>query len=218
MSNKYQSGKIYKIVDVGYTKCYIGSTCEGLSQRMARHRSNYKLYQCGNQRQSSAYMLFEEFGFENCKIELLECFSCSSKEELEQREGHYIKNNVCVNKVVPCRTAKELYEDTHERQLERFKTYYANKKSEIQQRKSEPVSCECGSVITRGQMSKHIKTKKHCQILQQPVIQQELYDCPCGSSIRKPDKKRHEKSQKHLDWLKQQQQQEEAEQEVEQID
>ena len=40
--NKYQNGKIYKIVDVGYNKCYIGSTCEALSQRMARHRSNYK--------------------------------------------------------------------------------------------------------------------------------------------------------------------------------
>ena len=42
--NKYQNGKIYKIVDVGYNKCYIGSTCEALSQRMARHRSNYKRY------------------------------------------------------------------------------------------------------------------------------------------------------------------------------
>ena len=35
--SKYQNGKIFKIVDVGYSRCYIGSPCEELSQRMARH-------------------------------------------------------------------------------------------------------------------------------------------------------------------------------------
>ena len=30
-SSKYQNGKIYKITDIGYSKCYIGSTCESLS-------------------------------------------------------------------------------------------------------------------------------------------------------------------------------------------
>ena len=45
--NKYQNGKIYKIVDVGYSKCYIGSTCEELSQRMARHRAIYKQFAKG---------------------------------------------------------------------------------------------------------------------------------------------------------------------------
>ena len=40
--NRYENRKIYKIVDVGYTKCYFGSTCEELSQRMARHRGAYK--------------------------------------------------------------------------------------------------------------------------------------------------------------------------------
>ena len=32
MENKYQNSKIYKIVDVGYNKCYIGSTVEELSK------------------------------------------------------------------------------------------------------------------------------------------------------------------------------------------
>ena len=44
-TNRYKHGKIYKITDVGYNKCYIGSTCESLSQRMTRHRSNYKIHQ-----------------------------------------------------------------------------------------------------------------------------------------------------------------------------
>ena len=45
MENKYKRGKIYKIVDVGYNKCYIGSTAEKtLSNRMSRHRYDYKIY------------------------------------------------------------------------------------------------------------------------------------------------------------------------------
>jgi hypothetical protein len=44
MDNKYQRGQIYKIVDVGFNKCFIGSTIEPLSKRMSKHRSQYKDY------------------------------------------------------------------------------------------------------------------------------------------------------------------------------
>ena len=48
ITNKYQNAKIYKIVDIGYNKCYIGSTCEELSQRMARHRIRSKRFLNGS--------------------------------------------------------------------------------------------------------------------------------------------------------------------------
>ena len=68
--NKYQNGKIYKIVDVGYNKCYIGSTCESLSQRMARYRVCYKSFMKGVSGRTRSFDLFQEFGIDNCKIEL----------------------------------------------------------------------------------------------------------------------------------------------------
>ena len=34
--DKYQNGQIYTIVDVGFNKCYIGSTCEGISKRFSK--------------------------------------------------------------------------------------------------------------------------------------------------------------------------------------
>ena len=40
--NKYHNGKIYEIVDVGYNKCYIGSTTESLSRRFSKHKHPYK--------------------------------------------------------------------------------------------------------------------------------------------------------------------------------
>ena len=38
----YSKGKIYKILNTIDDEIYVGSTCETLSQRMARHRSDMK--------------------------------------------------------------------------------------------------------------------------------------------------------------------------------
>ena len=90
--NKYQKAKIYKITDVAYNDCYYGSTIEPLTKRMIHHRHKYF-----NQHTSqetcvrSVNSIFNKYGFENCKIELVENFPCTSKEELVKREGHYIK-------------------------------------------------------------------------------------------------------------------------------
>ena len=48
--NKYQKSKIYQITDIGYNKCYIGSTTEGLSLQMTRHRANYKSFLNGSKK------------------------------------------------------------------------------------------------------------------------------------------------------------------------
>ena len=41
----------------------------------------------------------EEYGLDNCKIELIEKFPCSNIEELRRREGYYIKEFDCVKRV-----------------------------------------------------------------------------------------------------------------------
>jgi hypothetical protein len=40
----YGKGQIYEITDIGMNKCYIGSTTQPLSVRMAAHRKYYKHY------------------------------------------------------------------------------------------------------------------------------------------------------------------------------
>ena len=47
--NKYHNGKNYKITDVAYTVCYIGSTVQPLCNRMAEHRKDYKRFKTGQQ-------------------------------------------------------------------------------------------------------------------------------------------------------------------------
>ena len=126
VSNKYVNGKIYKVVDNNYTKMYIGSTIEALSTRMAKHRYDYR-----TSRGCYSKLIFEEFGIENCKIELIEVFPCNTKEELNSKEGEYIRNNICVNKCIPNRTIKELYILNREHRLVYQKQYRILNKQHI---------------------------------------------------------------------------------------
>ena len=172
--NKYQNGKIYKIVDVGYNKCYIGSTCEALSQRMARHRSNYKRYLQGKHlAHTSSFFGFDEFGIQNCKIEWIEDYPCDNKNELARREGYYIKKSNCVNKIVAGRTSEELYQDTHEYQLQRFKDYYSNNRDKGLDRKAQKIKCECGVTHAVSNISRHIKRKHHQEWMKQQEREEE---------------------------------------------
>lgn len=63
--NKYVNGKIFKIVDVGYNKCYIRSTCESLSQRV---RDMERVITYTQTTSNEVVFLFDEYGPENCEI------------------------------------------------------------------------------------------------------------------------------------------------------
>ena len=86
--NRYENGKIYKITDNAYTKCYIGSTCESLSQRMARHRKEYRNYLKGGKYFFTSFNIFNEFGIDNCFIELLENCPCDTEKVITN--NHWI--------------------------------------------------------------------------------------------------------------------------------
>ena len=91
----YTKSKIYKIV--GGAECYIGATVKSLTERMHGHRSDYKQ----KSRSTSATVLFDKYGVENCNIELIETFPCKSKKELDNKEGEWIRKLTCVNQVIP---------------------------------------------------------------------------------------------------------------------
>ena len=156
--NKYHNGEIYKIVDVGYNKCYIGSTTEKLSQRMTRHRSDYNRHNDGRRlNKISVFELFDEFGLDNCKIELVEYCKCETKDELVRREGELIKNSDCVNKQIAGRTKKEYAEENREALLKQKHEYG----------KREYTCDICNSTMRLDDKSKHLKTEKHKRNIKQ---------------------------------------------------
>jgi hypothetical protein len=194
----YQDSKIYKIFsNMDSSICYVGSTTNiNLSRRMAKHRDHYKQWKEGKITKTTSFDLFEQFGVENCIIELIELFPCNSKDELSKKEGEYIRLLNCVNRKIQGRTKKEYYEDNKERRhnnyinnMEKIKEYrFINKDrrseynkqyrqdnlkqiSERQQKQRQEknkikVTCGCGSIITIDAKTRHEKTMKHKQYLE----------------------------------------------------
>jgi hypothetical protein len=124
--NKYENGKIYRLVCNNTGLNYYGSTVQALYQRKSGHKVDYKK---GSGISSSKII---EGG--NFDIILVEEFKCENKQQLEARERYYIENNECVNKNIPNRTKKEYNEANKEATVKNKKEYYeANKEVILKQ-------------------------------------------------------------------------------------
>lgn len=128
--NKYECGKIYKLVDQFNNTVYIGSTTLTLNLRMNAHRCDMK-----NEISSTCKELKEKIGIENITIELIEEYPCETKLELEQRENFYIKNNEGIfNKVESGRVGLH-YKEYYQQNKERIKEYYKKPEQKEKQKK-----------------------------------------------------------------------------------
>ena len=112
----YSLGKIYKIEPItGGDEVYIGSTSLPLlSTRMAQHRSDYKRWKDNKRSAATSFSLFDKYGLNNCQIILIENVNATNKDELAAREGHWIRNTACVNKIIVGRTQREWVDDNKE--------------------------------------------------------------------------------------------------------
>jgi hypothetical protein len=101
MPLNYDKSKVYKIWSTQGDKIYIGSTTKQyLSQRMTAHRKNYNQWKNHKRDLTTSFLMFDDYGVENCNIVLLESYPCNSKDELTSREAHYIRTLQCIKKSV----------------------------------------------------------------------------------------------------------------------
>ena len=130
----YSKTKIYKIESHIGDKVYVGSTCKQyLSQRFQQHKNDYKHWKETKHKKITSFDLFDEYGPENCRIILIEEYPCISKDAKNAREGHFIRELNCVNKVIIGRTKKEYYEDNKDKS----KKYYEDNKDKIKEYNQE---------------------------------------------------------------------------------
>jgi hypothetical protein len=141
----YKNGRIYQILNKVNKDVYVGSTCQPLSKRMAKHRmdmlSKTKLHR-------PLYTKMNQLGSDCFYIELLEEYPCESKEQLRKREGHYIRELGTLNTLQAGRTQKEwtvenkehvkehaheYYLETKDKHAEKCKAYYEGHKPQIQE-------------------------------------------------------------------------------------
>jgi len=166
--NRYNSSKIYKIVDNTNGNIYIGSTTEPtLARRLAKHKSNYKLYLDSKYSYTSSFEIIKNNDYE---IVLLENVNCNNRDELHAKERENIERYDCVNKMKrPYATEdeqnqrkleymKEYYEINKAKVLEYGKAYRETNKNVINQK----CICDiCGGKYTTKHKSEHFKSKKH---------------------------------------------------------
>ena len=160
MNSKYKNGKIYKIVsDDLIGVCYIGSTVQSLSNRMAGHRSTYKCYLKGMGNNMSSYELLKTG---NAIIYLIEDYPCASKNELLRREGELIRQyrfdptcDMVCNRAIAGRTRKEYRQDNKVKLNLQKKQYHQDNK----ERECKPITCpHCSRTIQHRELARHQKT------------------------------------------------------------
>jgi hypothetical protein len=202
----YANGKIYKLASFETDKVYIGSTCEKLSVRKAKHKRNYKMFLNGKYHNVSSFELIK---LGDVDIILLEECPCENKEQLHKRERYHIENTPnCVNRHLPTRTKKEYREENQIKLKQYFKDYNEQNRELVKHNKNQVVKCCCGISIRKGAKSRHEKTLKHLKYAQiqdeTQLAESNSLKCSCGHyvSADKKNKKRHEKTQKHLNSLK----------------
>jgi hypothetical protein len=100
---------------------------------MVKHRDSYKQWKKNNEKYMRSFVLFEEYGIENCYIELIEAKPCLDINEQAKLEGSYIRTLECVNKNIPGRTNKEWREDNKEKIKAKNKHFYEKNKDNIKQ-------------------------------------------------------------------------------------
>ena len=207
-NNKYANGKIYQIIDNAYTKCYIGSTCQHLSSRMGAHRRDYKRYLLGNFNLTTSFLLFQEFGLENCKIELIEEYPCKNKEELLKKEGFYIKLTNCVNKAIAGRTKKEWTDNNKDKIKEWMKEYAEQNKEKILERSRQWKQIHKDEIREHykqnkekyNQQSKDYRAKNQDKIKE---YKHQVIVCDlCGSQTTRHSKHAHQKTKKCIKLYK----------------
>lgn len=82
-------------------------------------------------------------------------------ENIKEKKKEYYENN----KETKNKYQKEYNKEYCENNKEKIKEYYQNNKEKIKENNKEKITCECGSIICKGVLSKHKKSKKHFNLM-----------------------------------------------------
>ena len=116
--------KIYILRSKQTDDVYYGCTTRKLNDRLTNHKYVFK-------KQSHYITSFEIVKYDDAYIELVEEFEYKTRKDCDDKEAFYIRNNLCVNKIIPGRTDKEYRPEQKEEIKEIRKKYRDEHKEEI---------------------------------------------------------------------------------------
>ena len=125
-NNRYNNGKIYKLVDQVNGYFYIGSTCNPLSKRLSWHKTKAR-----NDTERKVYKYFNSISWDNVKIILIEEHYLENREQLIREEDKviqmYLHDEKCLNSIRAFVAPEEAREN--------HKLYREHNKDVIQERR-----------------------------------------------------------------------------------
>jgi hypothetical protein len=180
----YQNAKIYKIWSPMGNEIYIGSTIQKLYARLSAHKTKGGC---------SSKILFEKY--DDVRIELIEYFPCDNKEQLNKKEGEYIRKLDCVNRCIAGRTFKEWREDNKEHVKEYYKEWHEDNKEHVKE-------CRENNKEYKKEYDKEYKKNNKEKI---KGYRKEYYKkkitCECGKTFRIDSKAKHDRSKVHQAFI-----------------
>ena len=190
-----EHAKVYKIINDVSDKIYVGSsTYYRLCERMNIHRQQSK--DTTGRRNSKLYLYMREIGVEHFKIELIEKCDCKTKEELKPELNMFRANsdpdptnyfkkyhethreernkksneNYHANKEYYLEKQKEYREENKEEISKRRKEYREENKDKISEQRKKTITCECGAILTKCHLLRHLKTKSHLSLVEDKSV------------------------------------------------
>ena len=154
----YKTGIIYEIYCIlDNSFCYIGSTISSLSMRFIKHKNDYK----AKRDNFSIHKYFDKYGFENFRIiEIKKYLVCDEKHLKAYELLHITNNKKCINSMKPFNPLKKVDQKIS------VINYHKKNKILINEKRSQKITCECGSIVVKNQIARHKKTKKHIKFME----------------------------------------------------
>ena len=189
MTTRYSRGKIYKLVNSVDDKIYVGSTCLSLSKRFYEHKKQAR------HKPLPAHIHLNTIGWDNVRIILIENVIAETKDQLLQREQHYIDLlNPSLNKLsayVHCPHGRRHYQCKecggasiceHNREKSQCKECGGSQICEHNKRKSSCKECGGASICEHNREKSKCKECGGSQICEHNKRKSQCKECS-GASI-----------------------------------
>lgn len=178
----YSNTIIYKLCckDISIIEIYIGHTTD-MRKRKNKHKSN-----CNNEKNDKYNYYVYQFirdngGWDNWDMIEVERFEAIDGYDAKKKERYYIEElKATLNNKLPTQTQKEYREKNKEYKkeyrennrnilLQKHRQWWHNNKDKLNEKAKEKIECECGCKIRKGDIARHKQTKKHINLMLQPM-------------------------------------------------
>ena len=172
---RFSNSKVYKLINSVDSKIYVGSTTQPLSKRLMDHKY------ASIHKPRPVHRHFNKIGWDTVRIVLIETVTCINKEQLNQREQHWI------NLLKPSLNGRSAYVHCPHGRVHSVCKDCGGASICIHNKERPRCKECCGS-----QICSHNKYKQFCKICSPKYCQH------CDITTSKNEYKRHKMGKKHI--------------------